>query len=324
MMASLWHQTPKHIQMKTRLFVSALLLLALGFLYSCDQQGVNGDTTNYWNANALTKMKLRGAVHTLTVATEGQTVYTFNTDGNLTSKVTTGATYSNSYTYAYENGKLISETSTYTNSSSPQRASSTSTTTYEYQNAGKYIPRGPFHLYEMGLVPSLSAVIYATNRQDYDFHGTDLWIVSSTNGVPSDTAIVKYTGDYPSSILTAWSYCNNMTYASNGMFVTYDEGFYGPNYDNKRAYTFLSDDTYLLINRMVNTNTGTNNSVETTNYTYNDKKDITEQSSGSWATQWANYIYDSAGNWTSRQTRYSTGETTWSAYTTETRSITYY
>ena len=311
--------------MKTRLFISALIVLSLGFFSSCNQEGVNGDTTNYWNANALTKMKLRGAVHTLTVETEGQTVYTFNTDGNLTSKVTTGTTYSNSYTYTYENGKLISETSNYTySSSSPKRASNITTTTYEYQNAGKYIPRGPIHLYETGLVPSLSAIINATNRQDFTFHGSDLWIVGSSNGIPSDTTVVKYTGAYPSSILNSWSYCNNMSYATNGMFLTYDEGFYGPNYDNKRAYTFLPNDTYMLIKKMVNTNTGTTNSVETTNYTYNEKKDITEDASDSWATQWANYVYDSAGNWTSRQTRYSTGETTWSAYTTETRSITYY
>jgi len=311
--------------MKTRLFVSALIVLALGFFSSCDQQGVNGDTSNYWNANALTKMKLYGAVHTLTVETEGQTVYTFNTDGNLTSKVTTGTTYSNSYTYSYENGKLISETSTYTYSSiSPQRASTTSTTTYEYQNTGKYIPRGTFHLYAMGLVPSLSAVIYDTNRQDYVFHGTDLWIVSSTDGIPNDTTVVKYTGDYPSSTINAWSYCNNMTYATNGMFLTYDEGFYGPNYDDKRAYTFLPDDTYLLIKKIVHNTSGSSASYTETNYAYNDKKDITEENASTWAKQWANYVYDSAGNWTSRQTRFSTGETTWSEYTTETRSFTYY
>ncbi|MCX6307664.1 MAG: hypothetical protein NTY32_02145 [Bacteroidia bacterium] len=201
--------------MKTRLIVSALLVLALGFFSSCDQEGVNGDTSNYWNANALTKMKLRGAVHTLTLETEGQTVFTFNTDGNLTSKVTTASTYSNSYTYSYENGKLITETSTSTySSSSPKRATSTSTTTYEYQNTGKYIPRGPIHLYETGLVPSLSAIIYATNRQDFDFHGSDLWIVSSANGIPNDTTVVKYTGNYPLSSQNSWSYCNNMTYRS--------------------------------------------------------------------------------------------------------------
>ncbi len=325
MMASLRQQTSKPTLMKTRLLVSAVLVLALGFFSSCDQEGVNGDTTNYWNANALTKMKLRGAVHTLTLETEGQTVYTFNTDGNLTSKVTTGSTYSNSYVYTYENGKLVTETATNTYSSnSAQRTTSTSVTTYEYENTGKYIPRGAFHIYEMGLVPSLSAIIYSTNRQDFVFHGSDLWIVSSANGVPNDTAIVEYTGDYPSSVLMPWSYCRNMTYATNGMFLTYEEGFYGPSYDDNRAYTFQSDDTYLLVKKVVNTYTGTNNNVSTTNYTYNDKKDITEESSDSWASQWANYVYDSAGNWTSRQTRYSTGETTWSAYTTETRTITYY
>lgn len=84
-------------------------------------------------------------------------------------------------------------------------------------------------------------------------------------------------------------------------------------------------DIYLLVKKMVNTYTmGTTNNVTTTDYTYNDKKDITEETSTTWATQWTNYVYDSAGNWTSRQTRYSTGETTWGEYATETRSITYY
>lgn len=311
--------------MKTRLFVSALLALSIGFLSSCDTEGVDGDTSNYWSSNALTKMQLSGSVHTMTISDDDQTVYTFNTDGNLTSKVQTGSSYSNSYTYIYEGGKLISETSTYTTSvTSPQRAGQTSTTTFEYDNVGKYIPRGPFHLYEMGLVPALSAVSYSNTRTDYDFHGSELWIVSSENGVPNDTTIFIYSGAYPISCSTDWSYCNNMTYASNGMFLTYDEGFIGPNYDNKRAYTFQADDKYLLVKKMVNTNTGMTNSVNTTNYTYNDKKFLTEQSSDDWATQWADYVYDSEGNWTSRKTRYSTGETTWSDYQTETRSFTYY
>lgn len=312
--------------MKTHLFVSAILVLSLCMFTSCDTEGVNGDNTNYWASNALTKMKLHGSVHTMTVNNDGETVYTFNSDGNLTSKVTTSANYSNSYTYTYENGKLISETSTYiNNSSSPQRSSTTSTTSYEYENTGKYVPRGPFHLYEMGLVPSLSATIYPTNRVDYDFHGSDLWIVSSANGIPNDTTVVEYTGDYPTSTINAWSYCNNMTYAANGMFLTYDEGFYGPSYDDKRAYTFQPDDNYLLVKKMVNTYvSGSNNNVTTTDYSYNDKKDIVEESSSTWATQWADYVYDSAGNWTSRKTRYSTGENTWSDYTTETRSFTYY
>jgi hypothetical protein len=207
--------------MKTRLICTAFFVAAFCLFTSCDTEGVEGDTSNYWSSNALVKMKLRGSVHTMTVNNDGETVYTFNSDGNLTSKVTTGSNYSNSSTYTYENGKLISETNTYTSTASvQQRSSNSSTTNYEYENVGKYIPRGPFHLYEMGLVPALSAVINATNRVDYDFHGTDLWIVSSANGTPNDTTIVTYSGNYPISTGNAWSYCNNMTYASNGMFLT--------------------------------------------------------------------------------------------------------
>jgi YD repeat-containing protein len=300
--------------MKTRLLVSALLVLALGFFSSCDTSELNGNTTNYWSSNALTKMQLLGAVHTMTTTTgQNSTEYTFNTDGNLTSQTSSGSTT----TYAYTNGKLISETN------------GNSTTTFEYENTGKFIPRMPFHIYMSGLVPALSAVIGTNYRTDFDFHGTDLWMISSSGGVPTDTMVFQYTGNYPTSITTLSNGQNNnnisMTYAENGMFKTYTEHYSGQNFVENRVITFLVDDVFQLESKWVTTNTYQNETTtNTTNYTYNDHKELTEQSADTWATQWANYVYDSAGNWTSRQTRYSTGETTWSAYTTETRVITYY
>jgi len=300
--------------MKTRLLVSAIIVLALGVFTSCDTGGTNGDTTNYWTTNSLIKMQLRGSVHTMTKTLgDGATVYTFNTDGNLASEAFGGSTT----TYAYENGKLISQTS------------GSSITTFEYENAGKYIPRFPYHIYMAGLVPGLSAIITTNNRTDYDFHGDDLWMVSSSAGIPTDTMVFQYTGNYPTSI-TLYSDAQNhstlsMTYADNGMFKSYTENYSGPSYLENSAITFLADDVYQLEHKWVTTGSYQNeNTSSTTNFTYNDHKDITEQSSESWSSQWSDYVYDTTGNWTSRRTRTSNDNTTWSDYTTETRSFTYY
>jgi hypothetical protein len=317
-MASLRYQPPKKTFMKTRLFVSALLVLALGAFSSCDTGGENSDTTNYWTTNSLVRMQLRGSVHTMT-KTVGQdvTVYTFNTDGNLTSEAITGLSSNSTTTYTYANGKLTSQ------------SNGSSTTTFEYENTGKYIPQMPFHIYMAGLVPGLSAMINPNYRTDYIFHGSDLWMISSSQGIPNDTSVFQYTGSYPTSF-TMYSDASNhstlsMTYADNGMFKTYSENYVGPSYLENRVISFLADDVYQLEHQWVTTNTYQNETnTSTTNYSYNDHKDILEQSSETWATQWTDYVYDSTGNWTSRKTRYSTGETTWSAYTTETRSFTYY
>jgi len=315
--------------MKTRFFITALIVLSFGLFYSCNTDGVEGGSTNYWDSNALTRMKLRGAVHTMTeklVYMGDETVYTFNTDGNLTSKVIVGTAYSISITYSYENGKLSFETNTSTNRFyTPEDTTTTFTIKYRYENAGKYIHRGPVHLYEINLVPALSAVIFESSREDYVFHGSNLWIVQSKNGVPEDTTIVEYSGGFPSSAQDDMNFFNNTTYATNGMFLTYDEGTSGPNFEDKRAYTFQSDDTYLLVKKVINTYMmGTTNEVTTTNYTYNDQKDMTEETSNTMSNQWANYVYDSAGNWTSRQFRFSTGVGTWGEFATETRNFTYY
>jgi len=303
--------------MKTRLFVSALIVWSLCFMTSCDSSGVTGDTTNYWASNSLVRMQLHGAVHTMT-KTVGQDVlvYTFNTDGNLVSESTTGLSGNYSTTYTYQNGKLISTTN------------GNSTTTFEYGNTGKYIPEMPFHIYMMGLVPELSAMINSNYRTDYIFHGTDLWLITSAQGIPTDTTVFQYTGSYPTSS-TLYSDATNhstigMTYADNGMFKTYTEHYSGPSYLENSVVSFLADDVFQLEHNVVSTNTyenETNNS--TTNFTYNDHQDMTEQSSETWSSQWSDYVYDSTGNWTSRKTR-SSSQGVWGDYTTETRSLTYY
>lgn len=309
--------------MKKQLLVSAVIALSLGLLSSCDTEGTTDDPidggTNYWSSNTLTRMQLRGSVRTLVQDEYGSlATYTFNSDGNLTNFSQVGV---HTINYTYENGKLKSETLQST------------TTTYEYGNAGKYVPIDPYELYETGLVPGLSAVIEGTTRTDYVFNGTNLLIIHSYSGIPNDTTIFQYTGNYPTgqSMVTPWhTNTVTITYAANGMFKSYSNQMTGQAFQESRVLTFKTDNTYLLKDKWVNTNTfDSETSVSTTNYTYNDKKDITEEvidqdGTVNNGTRYTDHVYDAQGNWTSRKVLMYTSGKTWELERTETRTITYY
>ena len=312
--------------MKSKVLLFCTLLSAGLGLYSCDTE-TTGDSSNYWTRNALTHLKLRGSVKTLT---QSERVYNFNTEGNLSSQDVNG----NETFYHYVDGKMVRSISYYSGSEIGD------TILCEYANVGKFIPRNTFHLFEDGLVPALSAVISSQGRTDYDFHGSNLWIVYSTKVrnelVPMDTAVVAFSGNYPASYSNGSAFINNMTYANNGMFRTYNEGFLYPESSSTTAYSFLSNDTYLLMSSRVLTFTGSyNNEISTTSYTYNSRFDVLtetyvssyingdEQSSYQSETEYSDYVYDSNGNWTSRKMR-SKNQDVWSAYQTETRGFEYY
>ncbi len=310
--------------MKTRFLIPALIVLSFGLFYSCNTEETEGGPTNYWDSNALTKLKLRGAVHTMT---ENDVVTTFNSDGNVTSIILTHPDQTNETTYLYENGKLVSETTTISTSNNISLRSSSTQTNYEYENVGKYVP----NISNFDLVPALSAIITENNRVDCDFHGANLWMVYSSNGTPFDTIVVEYSGNLPSNFSSDNMYCNNITYASNGMFLSYNSGNTGPNYHSDALCTFVPSDTFLIGERIVmNSTYGSETTNKTTNYSYNEHLDLTEEATvitGSQTAestfQWTDYVYDSAGNWISRIYHYSTGEANLSEYT-QTRSFTYY
>jgi len=316
--------------MKTSKIVSVVLVLTIGlFLSSCNtSEELTGDSFNYWQSNALTRMILHGSVHTMTEHNStSQTVSTFNTDGNLTSTVHTDTSSTTTMTYSYENGKLLSKTEAYLSNSS----SSTFTTTYEYGNVGKYVPLRLYHVCEVGLVPSLSAVIEGDSRTDYVFNGTDeLSVVDSYLGTPYNTTIIHYSGNYPSSY-TLYNGNISMSFAENGMFNSYTENYPSIQMEESRVSTFLQDDAFQLLEKEVTTirymsDTSTINSVSTItiNYTYNDHKYLTEVRSNEGITQWFDYDYDSAGNWTVRNSRYFNSLVPWVDNPTETRCFTYY
>lgn len=310
--------------MKKHFFVSAIMALTLGMLVSCDTEGTTDDPnvtgTNYWNSNSLTRMQLLGSVRTLVQDEAGyQATYTFNADGNLTSYLVVGRYVTN---YTYQGGKLTSETMQST------------TTNYEYANVGKYVPLDSYDLYEKGLVPGLSAIIKGSERTDYVFSGSNLLIIHKYNGTPMDTATFQYTGNYPTgqTFVTPWHTSTlTITYAANGMFKSYSNQMSGQGFQESRVLTFKADDTFQLKDKSVNSNTfESQTNTSTTNYTYNDKKFLTESVSDTdgtiyEGTRFTDYVYDDKGNWTSRKvSMYNTLTQVWQVVKTETRTITYY
>jgi hypothetical protein len=265
-------------------------------------------------------MQLRGSVKTLTV---GTTVTTFNADGNIASIVNPYQ----SQTLSYSNGKLVSVSTEFNQQMGMPalRSLSTSTKQYEYSNGSKFIPTmnpfisRPFWL-ETTLVQGLSAEIQDNFRIDYVFHGADLWVISSNKSenvwVPNDTAVVTYSGDYPTHSTSEHGAIQSVTYSDNHCFSNLTVQFF----ETSHVYTFLADDKYMLASTIVTSYPGGTPSTST--YTYNSHKDIQTVEQYGTLTEYE-YEYDSHDNWTSCRSRYKQGET-WSDYQTETRSLTYY
>jgi len=301
--------------MKTRMFVSAVLVFATFIFTSCDPaDDGNGNAETYWSTNALTRLQLRGSVYTLTTS-DGtyNTTKTFNSDGNIVSEQTPGRT---STYYTYENGTLISQTS------------GSTTLTYEYANTGKFVPIETYDFYVKGLVPGLSAIINGSERTDYKFVGSNLLIIHSTSSIPLDTTTIAYVGNYPhsQSFVTPWHTSTiTMTFAENGMFKTYTNNMSGESFSENHAITFLADDAYQLLLKDVRSNTHMSETTsKTIDFTYNDHKDMTAGEYQYDKAEWSDYVYDENGNWTSRKKRFMNYSGTWGDWITETRSLTYF
>ena len=319
--------------MKTKLIFSSLIFIGL-FLYSCDPNAVNNGTGNYWERSALARMNIKGKVKTITT-NGGNTVSSFNESGFMTSVVSSSTNNSSTTTYTYNaNGQL---TQVVTVNSSTGSATTTTTTTYEYNNAGKYIVTVPMHVYMSGLTPALSSVTTVstsmTGKTEYVFkNSTTMQILSSntySSGTTKDTTIIQYNGNYPTGWTKNNMFAKDITFASNGMFKTYTEGFSGTNYNDPRVYTFKINDDYLMVDNVVenyvDTATPANSHNSTETFTYNSNNDITQDNRDGNITEYIGYIYDSQNNWTSRTYRYqSSGTTTWNTNSPETRVITYW
>jgi len=295
--------------------ITLMFLVSLMILFvSCDptDNNNNGNVTNYWTTNALVRLQLKGAVHTIT---QNEVTTEFNNDG-MTVRVTFPEPGGEQiYTYDAQ-GRLLSDGSS----------------TFEYNNLGKFIPNFPFHINHAGLTPNLSAMISESSRMDYVFVGDTLWMMGQyTYGeeVTRDTTKIYYADKYPTKFVTDGSFMN-ATYQANGMFDVYIEGFYGEGYTSERKSTYKNDPQYMLLDKFEMTDTSVSgNSYSVTTYTYNEYKDmvLASETSGPdsyYITEYYDYEYDAKGNWTSRKSHTKNSSEVWENERVETRTITYF
>ena len=295
--------------------ITLMFLVSLMILFvACDptDNNNNGNVTNYWTTNALVRLQLKGAVHTIT---QNEVTTEFNND-SMTVRVTFPEPGGEQiYTYDAQ-GRLLSDGSS----------------TFEYNNLGKFIPNFPFHINHAGLTPNLSAMISESSRMDYVFVGDTLWMTSQyTYGeeVTRDTTKVYYADKYPTNFVTDYSFMN-ATYQTNGMFDVYTEGFFGEGYYSERISTYKKDPTYLLVHTYETNDTSaySGNLHSLTTYTYNESKDIVLESQISdnsyYKTEYYDYVYDAKGNWTSRKSHNQNNSEVWENERVETRTITYF
>ena len=290
----------------TFLFLSVVLLLP-----ACDPTPHDGGD-NYWASNALVRLQLKGAVKTIT---QNETTTEFNSDGYV---VKVSDPQNGDIIYSYDaQGRLVS----------------VGTTTFQYNNLGKYVPNFPFHMNLVGLTPNLSAVIGESSRTNFTFEGDSLLLINeytSENVTTRDTTKMYYADKYPTNYLGEYSFMR-ATYQSNGMFDVYTEGFYGIGYTDTRNYTYKKDADYLLLDKIEEsyvTADQANSYSSRTDYTYNASKDIVLESQVSAAsyykTEYYDYEYDAKGNWTSRKIHSQNNSEVWDNERVETRAITYF
>ena len=300
-----------------------MFLVSLMILFvACDptDNNNNGNVTNYWTTNALVRLQLKGAVHTFTqngVKTE------FNNDG-MKVRVTfpgsddeqiPGSDDEQIYTYDAQ-GRLLSDGSS----------------TFEYNNLGKFIPNSPFHINHTGLTPNLSAMIGDSSRMDYVFVGDTLWMMeqyTSSTETTRDTTKIYYADKYPTNYMSDGEFMR-ATYQANGMFDVYIDGFYGEEgYTSEHKFTYKKDPQYMLLDKDEVTITDkSGKSYSVTTYTYNEYKDmVASETSGPDSyniTEYYDYEYDAKGNWTSRKIRTKENSEVWGNDRVETRTITYF
>ena len=312
--------------MKIRLFYFGVLFTVSSAFISCQLEDSVGESTNYWDSNALTKNKLYGSVHIVVSKYMNYIGYIeFNREGNPISSYQTAIGYGISDTSTmsveYADGKQVK----YTYVPDTRHPSIKTITNFEYGNTGKYIPQASgLFSGTLSLIPSLSAEYSETSREDYIFYGSELWIVKAEKGLPNDTTVVVYSGNYPSSFSNRSFECNRIVYAKNGMILSYsvlDKGS-----STQIVYTFLPDSKYELLDNVVTTDLRWENQTYRL-YSYNNHKDLMEAvSDDDWSERYTNYTYDKHGNWTSRKSYYRPNGTQsdWEEYGSTTQKCTYY
>lgn len=306
--------------MKTQLISGIFFLLIFSFITSCNPTGGSdpndstalNDSSNYWNSNTLRRQQLNGKVKAVSYSDRDED---YNEQGFITKSIITLAygTKTTMYTYA-TTGEL---TGTSINSIA---------TTYAYQSMGKYVVAKPYDLLTGGLVPNLKSYTTLDGGADYSLQADNMTLITSSNGgANKDTTTIKYSGKYPVSITNKTGFTKNMTYAANGMFLTFTQGAQSTGSSNENRYYFKPDNRFQLIDSIghyVTESSVTTHTVE--KYTYDANKNILTKEDANFNYQY-NYTYDSHNNWTSKTTKSKTkGAINWGTPTTEIRVITYW
>jgi len=320
--------------MRTKIYLFSLCLIGI-VLYSCDPNGIKNTGDNYWEKSDLVHMNIKGKVKTIT--SNSGLVMSFNESGFISSVVNNSQGSSSSSIYTYNaNGQLAKIVTTSPNGSSQL----ITTTTYEYNNPGKYILKSTASIDLVGLFPNLSSVTTVSTlykegnyaKFEYIFKdATTMDIVYSyaiNSTISKDSSTIQYNGNYPSGWSNQGDFTKDIIYASNGMFKTFTNGYVGTSTISSETHTFKTNNDYLMPETIKETFTDSatpsNNYSYTLTYTYNDKNDITEISGDGSFFQFI-YEYDSQGNWTSITEKYKLKRaTTWSIENPETRIITYW
>jgi hypothetical protein len=316
-------------------FYSRLILFLMfvcPVLFSCktsDSEGDDGSgtTDSYWKSSSLVRMNLNGKVKTLI---EDEHTYRFDEDGNLTSESYVNGYSGYSIYNEYQNGELISQTRKTPTLALTLGDSVTETTYFEYDNSGKYIPLSPIQVSENGLVPDLSAKYDATDRSDYTFHGSDLWIVTSTMQsavwVSNDTSIVRYSMNYPFSFTGDERSFNDLEYSSDGKILYYRENYFSPDSSSSNVLRYQSLNGWMLLSSKVCKTIlpPADTSIVSTSLLYNENGYLLSSSSTDGAMEeYSDYVYDVKGNWTARKQRSKTGSL-WSDLQQKIRTLEYY
>ncbi len=314
------------MKFKSFFYVSALFVSAC-CMTSCEEgTDDNNDelASIYWNKSAAFQMQLKGNVDSL--ITEDGFIYTFNQSGNITKCI--GQNYLTEFEYS--NGRLIREiNTTQTWGDEIQK----DTNSYTYGTSGKYLPL--FENIESGLYRNIAGYKTRFRKANYVQRGDSMLMIISyedhyniTNRIereaPDTASLTFNSGSLPVTLRTPYS-TYNMTYASDGRFLTIEEvsdNFYdGEMID---LTTFKSNSNYLLpISRVRTLN---NQSVTIRAYTYNEYDDVLTEEAVDYQIRYSDYQYDSKGNWISRhrESRYTFSDNPdWTDDGTQTRTITY-
>lgn len=309
--------------MKTIKTYWILFVVLPALLSSCNPNPVESSITDYWNSSTLIRQHLNGNVKSMTYNNGTQTDE-FNQQGYITKStyISTSGVSTTIYNYA-ATGELIS-----TDFSSTIGTGDSFSISYEYGTFGKYVALQSNNILSTGLVSNLKGVVSPAGRTDYVFKNDSMLLIKThtVNEICTfDTTVVIYKGKYPKFVTTSTGYIKDMTFADNGMFLTYTECIQGSGTSTEKKYYFKPDNRFLIADSIacnVVSIDGVNHTV--TKYVYDANRNVVHEDTSGDAYEYT-YNYDSHNNWTSRNGYHKAkGTTNWTTISSISRTITYW